>query len=178
MSSFDPAFQRTVGIEGVYDNDPDDPGGETKFGITVGEARAFGYQGPMIDLDLETAKSIYRQNYWDKMGLSLVVDQSVAEEMFDTGVNCGAQTAVRIAQEALNCLNKGGSLWPDLAVDGQDGPATVGAINACAARSKALLMNFVKLLNCLQAAYYVRITEKNQRLEKFFFGWLDKRVTL
>ena len=32
--SFDKAFQITVGVEGGYVNDPADPGGETRYGIS------------------------------------------------------------------------------------------------------------------------------------------------
>ena len=32
--NFDQAFERLIGHEGGYVNHPDDPGGETKFGIT------------------------------------------------------------------------------------------------------------------------------------------------
>jgi len=31
---FQQAFERTIGFEGGYANDPRDPGGETKYGIS------------------------------------------------------------------------------------------------------------------------------------------------
>jgi lysozyme family protein len=37
---FDTAFQRLIGHEGGYVNDPRDPGGETKYGISRRSTRA------------------------------------------------------------------------------------------------------------------------------------------
>lgn len=67
MSKFDIAVQflvdKTDGFdaEGGYSNNPDDPGGETKYGISK---RAH----PELDiknLTLEEAIDIYRSDYWD-----------------------------------------------------------------------------------------------------------------
>ena len=60
MSNFDRAFRFLIGEEGGYVNDPADPGGETKFGISK---RAY----PQLDiksLTLDQAKAIYRRDYW------------------------------------------------------------------------------------------------------------------
>ena len=65
MSKFDDAFEIIVGSEGGYSNDPNDPGGATRFGITEAVARANGYEGDMKDLPLDKAKSIYKAKYWD-----------------------------------------------------------------------------------------------------------------
>src|SRR6185312_16903801 len=64
MSFFLPAFKIVVGIEGGYSNDPRDPGGETKFGISK---NAY----PNLDiasLTLEQAQQIYLRDYWDACG--------------------------------------------------------------------------------------------------------------
>ena len=34
MNAFESAFYETIGFEGGYVNDPADPGGETKYGIS------------------------------------------------------------------------------------------------------------------------------------------------
>ena len=49
---FDDAFTALELIEGGYSNDPQDPGGETMYGITARLARAYGYTGAMRDLPL------------------------------------------------------------------------------------------------------------------------------
>lgn len=58
--SFDKAFELVVGLEGGYSNDPRDPGGETKFGIS----KRYHPELDIANLALEQAKSIYLNGYW------------------------------------------------------------------------------------------------------------------
>lgn len=84
MSFFTQAFQIVVGIEGGYVNDPRDPGGETKFGLST---RAY----PNLDiakLTLEEAKLIYQRDYWDKCGCD-ILSWERALCVFDMAVNQG-----------------------------------------------------------------------------------------
>ncbi len=179
MTAFDTAFQHTVGLEGGYVDDPRDSGGATKYGITQAVARAHGYAGPMRDLPLDVAKAIYRKSYWDALNLDLVAQQSakIAGEMFDTGVNMGISIPGRWLQRALNALNRGGKDYPDLAVDGKPGPATAAALAAfIRVRGKAGESVLLALLNGLQAAFYLDLTERRSKDEAFLYGWLANRV--
>ncbi|MCZ3110867.1 hypothetical protein NYZ20_18695, partial [Acinetobacter baumannii] len=63
--NFDQAFDALIGHEDGYSNNPADPGGETMWGVTLTVARASDYTGPMKDLPRDTAKAIYRAQYWD-----------------------------------------------------------------------------------------------------------------
>ena len=57
---FDKAFEFTIGVEGGYVNDPSDPGGETKFGVSK---KSY----PNLDiknLTITQAKEIYYKDYW------------------------------------------------------------------------------------------------------------------
>lgn len=58
--NFDKAFELTVGVEGGYVNDPEDPGGETKYGI----AKRYHPKEIIKNLTLDRAKEIYLQEYW------------------------------------------------------------------------------------------------------------------
>jgi lysozyme family protein len=168
-----------IAREGGYVNDPRDPGGETNWGITARVARMHGYDGPMKAMTREQAKTIYRQAYWTEPGFEAVssVYPKVAEELFDTGVNMGQGVAVEFLQRLLNGLNNQGSLYPDIKVDGDLGPATMKALTAYRARrgpsGETVLL---KGLNCLQGARYVAIAEGRSASEGFLYGWLANRV--
>lgn len=168
--------------EGGYVNNPADRGGATKYGITEAVARQNGYKGNMKDLPLETAKAIYKKQYWTQPRFDQVneINTAVAEELLDTGVNCGTGFAKPLLQRALNLLNnqgKGG--WPDLAVDGVYGPATLSALKSyLAKRGKEGEITLLKVLNILQGNRYIEIAERNPSQEQFFYGWIANRVTL
>ncbi len=82
-----------IKADGGYTNDPDDPGGETKWGISK---RA----NPSVDianLTVDQAIGIYKEKYWDiykadkfnPVDLDADVDEATAIAILDTGVNCG-----------------------------------------------------------------------------------------
>ena len=102
-------------------NDPTDRGGATKYGITEAVARANGYKAQMKDLPVDVAKAINKKQYWTAPRFDQVntINSKVAEELLDTGVNCGVVFAKPLLQRALNLLNNQGKEgWSDLAVDG------------------------------------------------------------
>jgi len=74
--------------EGGYENDPDDPGGETKFGI---DKRSH----PNVDiahLTQEQATEIYWRGYWVRWGCEWL-QEPVGEVFFNACVNCGPSRA-------------------------------------------------------------------------------------
>jgi hypothetical protein len=77
-----------------YENDPNDPGGETKFGISK---KAY----PSIDitnLTEQQAKDIYFRNYWTPMNCD-ALENRIALAVFDTAVNQGVGKAREILKE-------------------------------------------------------------------------------
>ena len=94
-------FERSIAFvlrhEGVYVNDPRDPGGETKYGISK---RAY----PMLnikDLSVEDAKLIYRKEYWDRAGCG-ALDWPLCFVHFDACVNLGISPSTEIKARAFN----------------------------------------------------------------------------
>lgn len=87
----DPEFEKCIQFvlekEGGYVNHPNDPGGETKYGISK---KAF----PDLDiknLTIEQAKRIYFQNYWLRGASSLSWPLNLC--FFDCAVNQGTGQA-------------------------------------------------------------------------------------
>jgi lysozyme family protein len=111
MSNFDIVFDRLMGNEGGYVNDPADPGGETNWGISK---RSY----PNVDiknLTREQAKAIYLRDFWQPLDGDQLYD-GVAFQLFDFAVNSGISTAIRAFQRAL-----------DVADDGHFGPHSLAA---------------------------------------------------
>lgn len=168
--------------EGGYVNIPADRGGATKYGITEVVARASGYKGSMIDLPLSTAENIYSQQYWFDPGFDRVntVSAAVAEELLDTGVNCGTRFARPLLQRALNLFNnKGKGGWGDLQTDGVLGEKTLTALKIyLSKRGREGELVLVRLLNIMQGARYMELAERNPSQEQFFYGWIANRIEL
>ena len=112
--TFDEAFELLIGHEGGYVNNPADPGGETKFGISK---RSY----PNVDIfgiTLEQAKAIYLRDFWTPAGCDSVAD-AAKFDLFDMAVNSGVKPAVCALQAAAG-----------VKADGVIGPLTRQAVAA------------------------------------------------
>ena len=164
-----------LAIEGGYVNHPDDPGGETNYGITKATARSYGYNGPMKELPKDLAKQIYKDWYITKPKLDKILEMSsaIGHKVIDTGVNTGTSKAVKFFQHALNILSRNGKDYNKVSEDGSIGPQTINAmLNLQKKRgtvtSCELLM---KLLDTQLAAHYVSLNK-----DAFIIGWLNGRI--
>lgn len=156
--AFDTAFLDTIGLEGGYVNDPNDPGGETKYGISK---RSY----PEVDiknLTLAEAKVIYRKDFWNKLKLDKVDNIQIAGEIFDTAVNMSPVQAVRIIQMALLYLGE-----QQIKYDGIIGPITLKTLNNWCVFDPGVLF---KCLNGFQFIEYVRITKKRTEKKDWKYG--------
>lgn len=110
---FETFFDRLMGHEGGYVNDPHDPGGETNWGISK---RAY----PNIDiknLTREGAKAIYLMDFWYKIN-AYKLPNGIAFQLFDFAVNSGIKTAIKCLQRAIG-----------VKCDGRWGPISRAAMN-------------------------------------------------
>jgi lysozyme family protein len=179
--NFESVIDAILEAEKGYVDHSHDRGGPTNWGITVAVARRNGYQGEMRDLPIGLAREIYRRRYivepcFDKVA---VVDERIAFELIDTGVNMGPSKASEFLQRCLNVFNAQGSRYADVFVDGRIGQVTLDALRAFlrwrgANGTKAMLT----ALNCLQGGRYIDIAEGNESQEAFTYGWLLNRVSL
>ena len=115
VSAFHEAFETVIGNEGGYVDDPRDPGGETKYGISKRS-----YPGLVIaEVTMAQAKEIYYRDFWLPLqGDDLPID--IAIETFDAAANHGVYQATKLLQRALGV--------PD---DGIIGPVTLAAAAKC-----------------------------------------------
>ena len=166
-------------VEGGYFNHPNDPGGETMYGIIKTEARANGYNGAMRDLPREVACEIYLRKYWKNNGLMKIESFIVGLCIFDFFVNSGSRGAT-IAQETVNAVytNRTGSVQfgksadaaglKPIAVDGKMGDKTFEAIN------KIPPFVFISIYNVLQEDKYEDLMRNNGKLRSFDKGWENR----
>jgi lysozyme family protein len=116
---FETAVDFILDVESGLVDDPSDPGGLTKFGISQ---RAYPNLN-IRDLTIDGAKAIYRQDYWNLCSCDKL-PAGVALVVFDAAVNQGVGSSIRMLQPALNV--------PE---DGVVGAATLSAVRAKAAPS-------------------------------------------
>ena len=99
--AFERAMARLLGDEGGYVDNPADPGGETKFGITKREY-------PNLDIAALTpaaAAAIYYRDWWQRYGYG-ELPGPIAVKLFDLAVNIGPDHAARCMQRALRACGR------------------------------------------------------------------------
>ncbi|MDV7271488.1 holin-associated N-acetylmuramidase [Thioclava sp. A2] len=128
MKSVQDLANEIVAREGGYVDDPDDPGGATKYGVTLATLRRFGADksgdGKVTEQDLRgltraEAAQIYIRHYYYGPKLD-ALPEAVRASVFDMYVNAGSN-AVIVLQRLLNRMGE------SVTVDGAIGPETIAA---------------------------------------------------
>jgi len=154
-----------VAREGGFVDDPDDPGGATKHGVTIHTLRRL-----RLDLDgdgdVDTddlgrltpgrAETLFIEHYFRRPGIELLPGVLQAS-VFDMYVNAGSN-AVKILQRLLRRMGQ------KVAVDGVIGPVT-----ARTARSAALAApgHIADAYGIARRNYYLRLADARPALRKF-----------
>ena len=118
LVEFNDIIEVVLHHEGGYVKDPDDPGGETNFGI----AKRSHPDVDIANLTKDGAKEIYKEHYWDRNKVE-DLPEDLRHIYFDMCVNQGRGRAVKIIERAANAKGAG------LVVDGGMGPKTIGAMD-------------------------------------------------
>jgi lysozyme family protein len=154
-----------VAREGGYVNDPDDPGGATKFGVTIHTLRRLGLDlthdgvvdvGDVRALSREDAVEIFIDHYYHQPGVARL-PQGLQASVFDMYVNAGAN-AVKILQRLLRDMGQG------VDVDGVIGPQTVKAAEAAA---RAAPDHIADAYGIARRNYYFRLADGRPASRKF-----------
>ncbi|NOI14818.1 glycoside hydrolase family 108 protein [Vibrio hepatarius] len=142
--------------DGGYVNDPEDAGGETKFGISK---RAFPNRD-IKALTIDDAVRIYYTNYW-KPAYCHEWSGAVALYMLDSAVQHGVGNAIRMLQEISGCKP-----------DGKVGPNTRAAVHGCDVEYLCARYGIRR------GRFYARILKNNARQGRFIEGWYNRLVHL
>lgn len=120
-----------VAREGGYVNDPDDPGGATKFGVTIHTMRRLGLDlnadgkidaADVRQLSRAQAVDIFIEHYFNRPRIA-ELPEALQSSVFDMYVNAGGN-AVKILQRLLVKMGH------VVTVDGALGPHTIAACQA------------------------------------------------
>lgn len=152
------AIALVINVEGgaMFTDDPADPGGATRWGITRATLSSY-LKRPVPAAAVETlsrsvAEAIYIADYWNPIrGDEL--NPGVALMAFDTAVNQGVGTNIRFLQSAC-------SVMPD----GVFGPVTLAAVNA---------WNPAELIQHIATARLVRY-KTSPNWPRFGAGWTNR----
>lgn len=150
---FEKAIEFVLKYEGGYVNDPNDPGGETNYGIS---RKSF----PDLDiknLTIDQAKGIYFQRYWVETGCSSLPDP-IAFLFFDGAVNQGPERTAKALQTALR-----------VKVDGNIGSKTLEAVKTAYSKDPAALIDN---LCAGRGLFYMLVSEKLEPI--YGFGWMRR----
>ncbi|MGV6806225.1 MAG: holin-associated N-acetylmuramidase [Ruegeria sp.] len=165
MQSVRQIAQEIVAREGGFVDDPDDPGGATKFGVTINTMRRLGIDltrdgeidhRDVMALNRGQAVDIFVTHYFRKPGLERV-PEALQASLFDMYVNAGAQ-AVRILQRLL--VQMGYSV----VVDGALGPQTAGMCDRAAVPDAVVLRD---AYGVARRNYYFRLADRRPASRKY-----------
>lgn len=117
---FNLAVMPVLEIEKEYSNDPDDPGGMTKWGIS----QRYNPEVDLKNLTFQGAIEVYRRKYWDKYNIGKIENLELAKKVFSMVVNINGRQVIKYLQMACNLLGA------DLEVDGILGPKSAKWINS------------------------------------------------
>ena len=154
-----------ISREGGYVNDPDDPGGPTKYGVTLATARQHNLDkdgdGWVTAEDVKRltkadAKRIFIHSYFRKPKIDKL-PKALHPTVFDMQVNAGAN-AIKILQRLLAKFDQ------PVNVDGALGPQSIGAVKAAHEAAGAL---FVDAYGIARRNYYLALGDAKPGLRKF-----------
>jgi lysozyme family protein len=165
MKSVQEIAREIVAREGGYVNDPDDPGGATKYGVTLGTMRRLGIDltgdGQVNTADVRAltrakAEEVFIRHYFEGPRIA-ELPAPLQASVFDMQVNAGAH-AIRILQRLLNQMGH------KVAVDGVIGAQTIAAAHAAQAAAPA---HFVDAYGIARRNYYYGLADARPASRKY-----------
>lgn len=174
IDAFEVGLKQVLKWEGGLSDVAADPGGLTKYGISIKFAGSIHLdldrdgKTTKADIHLITpaiARDIYNRYFWLKSSAHDLPD-SWAVAHFDAAVNLGPGRAVRMLQKGLNMVVR-----PKIAVDGGYGQKTAAAVDA-AMRAKGERAVLQEML-ARRGEWYAGLDTLD---DTFGLGWMRRLV--
>lgn len=165
MPSVEEVAAQIVAREGGYVNDPDDPGGATNYGVTVGTMKSLGLDlnkdGRVDANDVKMltrgqAQQVFVEHYFRRPRLA-ELPPAVQASVFDMYVNAGAN-AVKILQRLVARMGFAAS------ADGVIGPRTLAAAHDAAAAAPD---HFADAYGIARRNYYYSLADQRPASRKY-----------
>lgn len=165
MKRIEAIAEEIVAREGGYVDDPADPGGATKFGVTIGTLRRLGLDltgdrkfttADVKAMTRSKARDIFIRDYYYRPKIN-ELPQAVQASVFDMQVNAGSN-AVKILQRLL------GNMDHPVSVDGAIGPKTVRAAQLA---QKQAPNHFADAYGIERRNYYYSLADRRPASRKF-----------
>ena len=165
MQSVPDIAKQIIAREGGFVNDPDDPGGATKYGVTIHTMRRLGLDldrdgdvdvGDVRRLSRADAQAIFIEHYFHRPQID-ALPVALQASVFDMYVNAGAN-AVKILQRLLNDMGQA------VAVDGVIGPQTIAAVQAAV---RAAPDHIADAYGIARRNYYLALADRRPASRKF-----------
>lgn len=159
MADFNKYAPILKALEGGFVNDPNDKGGATNCGVTIGTFRDFFGKDKTVEDLKRMTESQWRKvmySYWRSAGCDSIENQSIAELIADWCIHSG-----------LGILRKVQSI-AGTAVDGKIGPKSIAAINGF--RQKCLHCQIWDA----RREFLIRVAETNPQYKGMLKGWMNR----
>lgn len=170
MANFAAAFPTILKHEGGFSNNLSDPGGATKYGVSLRWLKSQDLSVADIDhdgdIDIDDIKNLtpagamkfYEEQWWNVYKYGLFNSQAIATKVFDTAINIGPKPAHKIIQAIVEAVP-----------DGILGQQTFNLVNGVAGD----IIIIAKYENA-QANYYRNLAIAKPALAQFLNGWLNR----
>lgn len=157
-------FSRAKLSKGGFTNDPDDKGGATCIGVTLGTFQTYMAKkgvravtaSELKSISYESWLEILKKMYWDRWKADSINDQSVAEILVDWVWGSG-KWGIVIPQRILGVKE-----------DGIVGPKTLEAVNSFDP------LSFFQAVKSERIEFYHDIVKKTPSQQKFLNGWINR----
>lgn len=184
-SSFEIAVSHLFKEEGGIENDKEDKGGVTNYGISLNFLKQLICQNPSLITDWDfhhngvidsydishmnknNAKWIYKTQWWDKYNYGEITYQALSNKVLEISVNMGPKRAAFFLIKAYHILYGGSPIIETSKLNNM----ILSKINSL---SEGDNEKIIKKLEELCVQHYFNIVKKDPSQQKFLRGWIRR----